>query len=421
MTIFLTGLTGFVGSTVLARMIAREEHRFVLLVRAKSLDHAVERTQRYLAPHFDEANDFQKYERLLRERIIVGDLTRAEESFANDSRFLQCRRVLHMAANTYFGSRYDGGLANIVGARTMFDAACERLSDRLERYVHCSTSWVSGVPNDLNNVDNNNNILHEVNAPIVIRENLVNNDDDKQKNDDNNNNNGFIHTNEYTRDKALTERYLLEKIRDGKDRRTNGAPLLIARPSNIVGHSELGTRVPGNLFWPFRAACLLARHTWHPSSYIDVVPVDWVADSLLTMLASSSTPAAIVYHLSAGESQASKWQTLFKQMEQGYELAMPIERQLFRTMNEALSTTKAVASSDTLRRLGIDERQYGTLMRAMRHYFPYASANVAFDNQRLLQHFAGSISMPMSFADDYIQRCIATSRQQSFWEQFQID
>lgn len=116
MTILLTGVTGFVGSTVLARLIAQEQYRFVLLVRARSLDHAVERTQRYLQPHFD-VDRRADFEKLLRERIIVGDLTAKTPEFANDSRFLQCRRVLHMAANTYFGARYDGGAANIGGAR----------------------------------------------------------------------------------------------------------------------------------------------------------------------------------------------------------------------------------------------------------------------------------------------------------------
>lgn len=182
----------------MARLIAQEQYRFVLLVRARSLDHAVERTQRYLQPHFD-VDRRADFEKLLRERIIVGDLTAKTPEFANDSRFLQCRRVLHMAANTYFGARYDGGAANIGGARAIFDISCERLSNRLERYVHCSTSWVTGVPScgifDDNNNNNNSNRIsndeesstNKVDSPTLIDESFVN----CEKTIINKNNSGF--------------------------------------------------------------------------------------------------------------------------------------------------------------------------------------------------------------------------------------
>lgn len=233
----------------------------------------------------------------------------------------------------------------------------------------------------------------------------------------------------------MTEQYLLEKVYH-QSNNTNrsyccyGAPLIIARPSNIVGHSELGTRVPGNLFWPFRAAWLLGRHTWHHSRYIDVVPVDWVADTLLTLLTSSNdefSNHSKVFHLSAGLENASRWQTLFERMQQGYTndsstISSSYEQRLFSTMNEALSIKALLNDKDSMTTLhDLDERQLATLMRAMRLYYPYASANIAFDNRRLLQTYRGAIRSPPSFSDDYIQQCIASSRPFSFWQQFQID
>ena len=111
--LLLTGVTGFIGSTVLAQLLARNINDVLLLVRARSLEHACERVERYLAPHgVGVERDW------LRDRVLVADLTRPNE-YANDARFLRCRRVLHVAANTYFGSRYDDGQANIVGARLL--------------------------------------------------------------------------------------------------------------------------------------------------------------------------------------------------------------------------------------------------------------------------------------------------------------
>lgn len=297
------------------------------------MDHAVDRCLRYLAPHNDEQSSAAAaaapattdVRRLLRERIVVGDLTRPE-SFVSDARFLASTHVLNVAANTYFGARYDGGRTNIVGARTLFDAATRRLADRLERYVHLSTAWVCGVPSLLDDGTRQKALITETVANQSVEGALLLDEDDIDVCSDEQQQQRqqgalatarahWQHANDYTRDKANTERHLCTEAR-----RRGAVPLLIARPSNVVGHSALGTRVPGNLFWPFRAAAALARPSWHTTRGIDCVPVDWTVDALLALLLHSDAVHAVaggsarapVYHLTAGRVAFARWEGLFE-------------------------------------------------------------------------------------------------------------
>lgn len=89
--------------------------------------------------------------------------------------------------------------AQRISVARAFDISCERLSNRLERYVHCSTSWVTGVPScgifDDNNNNNNSNRIsndeesstNKVDSPTLIDESFVN----CEKTIINKNNSGF--------------------------------------------------------------------------------------------------------------------------------------------------------------------------------------------------------------------------------------
>lgn len=58
-------------------------------------------------------------------------------------------------------------------------------------------------------------------------------------------------------------------------------PLVVARPSVVVGHTQLGCLPSASIFWFYRACDALRRITCPLDSRDDAVPVDWVADALL--------------------------------------------------------------------------------------------------------------------------------------------
>ncbi len=108
------------------------------------------------------------------------------------------------------------------------------------------------------------------------------------------------HLVEYTRTKAEAEAHL-ESHR--------GLPLVIARPSIVVGHTKLGVRPSASLFWYYRALAQGALSPFAADRRRDIVPVDWVADAIVHLLLKPSLEH-IRYHLSAGEVSADTWASI---------------------------------------------------------------------------------------------------------------
>src|SRR5258708_36975179 len=78
-----------------------------------------------------------------------------------------------------------------------------------------------------------------------------------------------------------------------------GLPLVIARPSIIVGHTRLGCHASASIFWVFRMARALRCFPCPADSRIDLVPVDYAAQAILRLLEAPQLAHAL-YHISAG-------------------------------------------------------------------------------------------------------------------------
>src|SRR5439155_18127967 len=76
------------------------------------------------------------------------------------------------------------------------------------------------------------------------------------------------HLVEYTSSKAEAE-LLLEQT-------APELPLVVARPSVVVGHSRLGCLPSASIFWYYRAVDLLRRVPVPLDTRKDIVPVDYV-------------------------------------------------------------------------------------------------------------------------------------------------
>src|SRR5262249_34059833 len=109
---------------------------------------------------------------------------------------------------------------------------------------------------------------------------------------------GARHVVEYTSSKAECE-MLLENT-------APELPLVVARPSIVIGHTRLGCLPSASLFWFYRTVDLLRRYTRPLETYEDVVPVDWVAQALLFLLF-KPTLRHRRYHVSAGTTSSVSW------------------------------------------------------------------------------------------------------------------
>ncbi len=154
--------------------------------------------------------------------------------------------VLHCAASISFGLPIEEARAiNVGGTRLVLDAA-RRAGARL---VHVSTAYTEGE-----------------------------------------------HRNTYEQSKAEAEAEVA----------ASGVPYVIARPSIVVGEAATGWTPAFNvLYWPLRAFArgLLDPVPADPAGRCDIVPVDYVADGLLTLLDDPSIEGVV--HLAQGAEAAT--------------------------------------------------------------------------------------------------------------------
>jgi nucleoside-diphosphate-sugar epimerase len=193
-TVLLTGATGFVGGATAARLLRDERvERLLVLVRATGLEHAGVQLCKSLARFGVEP--------LSRIEILRGDL---ERCLLSKEVLRKLTHVLHAAAHTSLRSRRTVWSANVEGTQTLANVVTR--APKLERFLFVGTAYRCGA----------------------LSESVVGEDDLAAE----------THVAEYTRTKAEAEQ-LLERM---------ALPLVIARPSIVVGHTRLGVAPSASLY-----------------------------------------------------------------------------------------------------------------------------------------------------------------------------
>ncbi len=260
--ILRTGGTGFLGMDALARLIERggEEDQIAVLIRARDDAGAQQRLREVLARLYDELPAGAR-----RVRAVRGDLLEPGLGLsAEDRRWLvdAVERVVHCAASISFElPLVQAREINVRGVERVLELA-RAIADggELRRIVHVSTAYVSGR-----------------HAGEFLEQDL---------------DVGQEFRNTYERSKHEAEHLLRAAI---------DLPLVIARPSIVVGHSRGGWTSAFNvLYWPMRAfeRGLLDEVPAREDSIVDFVPVDYVTDGILALL--DDEAAAGTYNLVAG-------------------------------------------------------------------------------------------------------------------------
>jgi long-chain acyl-CoA synthetase len=252
--VFLTGATGFVGGEVLVRLLERTDREVVALVRADDAAAARARLYGVLERLGVEAEAGRVH-------AVAGDIT-ADGPWLDDAVAARVGSIVHCAASVSFSLGLDESrVINVEGTRRVLDLA-ERVPG-LERLVHVSTAYVAGT--------------HE--GPFGE--------------DDHDVGQGF--RNAYERSKWEAE---------GLVRARTHLPWSIVRPSIVVGDSRTGWTSAFNvLYYPLQAYSrgLATEVPADADAFVDVVPVDHVADGILAAL---EAPRTGTYGLVAGESVA---------------------------------------------------------------------------------------------------------------------
>ena len=364
-SLLVTGATGFLGGAVISALIKQPRWSTVLLlVRGKTPAEGrrriIESLRRFAVPEHlcDLVQELQ---------IICGDLC-SVPSFADDPRLSGVTDVVNCAAIAGFGAPKTLWPTNVDGTLAFARLLSERAS--LRRFIHIGTAMACGLP-----------------APRVVAE-------DYQAPAD------AVHLVPYTESKIECERRLRTELPQ--------LPLIVARPSIIVGDTRYGCVPSPSIFWVFRMARALGKFTCALDDKVDIVPADYCADAILHLL---DRPALAhdLYHISAGEHLSVRYGDIDVAIAAGLG-------------QSPTSDYEQVEYADLAARHREFQQIFGpcivpVMLRAIELYGEYASLDMCFANDRLL---AEGMSPPPSFTD-YAGLCARTAEEATIAEQMQYD
>jgi long-chain acyl-CoA synthetase len=335
MAIFITGSTGYIGGHIVAGVLQHWPDRLNLLVRARDDQEAALRLWHALQLHLD----FPRFHDSLRSRLHVfrGDLTEKQFGLPEDDyRELAASTdsVIHCAASLNRKSEKSCLNVNLRGTLEVIRlAARARDAHGLRRFTHMSTVAVAGI--------RQNDVVSE-DAAIDW---------------------GRSDYDPYARTKKFCEHMLHELLPD--------VPRTIFRPSIVLGDSQRPETTQFDMVRAFVFLAGLPILPFRPNDRIDIVPVDYVAEAVVT-LHQKEKPAHEIYHLSSGR-----------------------DSQTYRELTDALAAARRKAKpaflpglerpfASTVNFLARRSGSIGYGASLLKVFWPYLVWNTVFDNTRVV-------------------------------------
>jgi len=261
--ILITGANGFIGGALVAKLIAKgESQEAIFLIRSDNPEEGLLKLTKTLRAHGVSTSQLLD---LSLNQILCGDLN-VVNRWVDDPRLESIEKVVSSAAVASFGNHPSIWPTNVDGVLNMAHGLSHRCN--LQRFLHIGTAMACGLD-----------------SPNPVPEGY----DGGQK---------THHFLEYTHSKYEAERRLKNELPH--------LPLIIARPSIVVGHTKLGCKASGSIFWVFRMALALKAFPCALIQRIDVIPVDYCADALYLLLTKPKLKYDN-YHISAGKNSASSF------------------------------------------------------------------------------------------------------------------
>jgi nucleoside-diphosphate-sugar epimerase len=356
-TFLITGATGFLGGAVtVAALRAGYGRKLLLLARGSTTGGTP------AARLFDNLRRLGATDAELRslgaDCIYEADLG-DEAAFVDKRRLERIERVIHAAALPTFSNNPTIRSVNVAGTLALARALSP---SALQRFLFVGTAMAVG--------------------PSRARGSLIEESEHLGADDD--------HLVPYTASKAEAERRLRQELPD--------LPLVIARPSIVVGHTELGVAPSQSIFWVFLVGHMLGAFTCDLGDSIDVIPADWCADALLE-LATRESLEHDLYHVSAGQESSVTIQALDEVLARARRVAPMAAR--YRKIEKAEIADILPKMRDMVP--GANRR---LLLRAMQLYGGFAELNYVFDSHRLRRE--GLCASPPFTS--YLSRCVETAR-----------
>ena len=366
MAIFVTGSTGYIGAHIVAGLLEAHRDSLSLLVRSKDAHEAEVRLWRALQLHMD----FARFHNFLSTRISVfrGDLTETRFGLPEDDyRRLAATTdsVIHCAASLNRKSEKSCLNVNLRGTLEVIQlAARAQATHGLRRFSQVSTVAVAGV--------RRNEVVAEHSAIEWDRSDY----------------------DPYSRTKKFCEHMVRELLPD--------VPRTVFRPSIVLGDSRRAATTQFDMVRAFVFLAGLPVLPFRPDDQIDIVPVDYVADAIVT-LHQKEKPAHEIYHLSSGTGSQT-----FRELTDALAAARGKRKPVFLPWLERPSTLAVNALANRSGNIA-----YGASL--LKVFLPYLIWNTVFDNTRVVAEM-GRAPAPFS---EYSYPLLKFSRENRFTYPYQ--
>lgn len=339
--VLITGATGLIGGEIVRRLTSSGTGTVWTLVRPKLGEGPSERLRQRLA----RSGDARRPRRV---RAIAGDVTLPGWGLSsNDARDVAERAdwIIHVAADTAFGSQSDTTRTNVESVRQLIDLA--RRCERTPKIAYMGTATSVG---DVRNCC------------------VAEGDGGRSQ---------ARHHNEYTQSKAIAEELLA----------TSGLPAVTLLPTIVLSADLPDREFARQILWFAALGVLYDALPIEADARLDLVDVGFVADATLALLASGRLEHDR-YHLSAGPARAIRFADLTRLVEEAYGRDSPVR--LVPPADWGRQEQKEYVRSPVQRRM----------YRSLGHYLPFINMDVVYDDSRLRE--AVGPSPAVRPVEDYI-------------------
>lgn len=356
--IFITGATGLVGRNLIPRTLKlKPEAGMILLIRGESYSRAEEKFNHllnYLAGQLDDPAALQQI------YWIWGDITRPRlglNNFLYGKLVEQTTHIIHAAAEVRFNlTLEDARAVNYIGTQNIIQLAKD-INDRghLKRLGYIGTAFISG--------DRKGEILEtELDC-------------------------GQLFFNSYEQSKFEAECYI--------QKNTENLPVIIFRPSIIVGDSKTGATCNFNVIYkPLRLICngLVRFLPGSRRTKLDIVPVDYVCDSVCHLMFRRDDAVGRTFHITAGKYYSPDVGEVVR-------LSLDYFSKIFGSRNIKRVTFFPAGWHKVLKRYY--PAKYRRLDKALKEYEPYLIVNRQFNNTNTRDALRGSGLRIPKFSEYY--------------------
>ncbi len=325
--VFITGVTGLIGGEMVRRMLQTHSGDIHCLVRPGTRGDARARLIERL--HLSQDAVAASASCL---HAVAGNV--AQPRFGlSDEDFNHLRRttdvIIHCASELSFIRDAHCRETNITGMHNLIDLV--RQCDRKPMIVHLSTVASCGA------------VTHQC---------LCEEDGSDPEN---------AHHNEYTRTKAVAESVL----------RQSDLPYVVIRPSITLSAGLRARKFARAIVWFVPLLQDFEAMPVDPQSRVDVVPVSFVAESIVRLLQKPGGLRWDCYNVSAGPQDAMVCGRVVRFLDGFYERTRPL------TLIPPTKWTR------DLHRMHIDTPHRRKLFATLRYYLPFINMDVVYDNSRL--------------------------------------